>query len=55
MGSSAYVEQRLFEETLVAGEDSSFLYGREMGVIVLMALIILKLFGHSTELGALFL
>lgn len=55
MGSFTFVEQRLFEETLVAGEDSPFLHGREVGVIVLMALVILKLLGCSIELGVIFL
>ena len=55
IGSSACVEQRLFEETLEAGEDTPFRCGREMGVILLMTLIILKLLGSPTELRGVFL
>jgi len=53
IGSSTCVEQRSFEE-LQAGEDTPFLRGREMGVILLMTLIILKLLGSAAELRGYF-
>lgn len=55
IGSPACAEQRLFEETLEAGEDIPFLHGREVGVILLMTLIILKLLGSPTEVRGMFL